>query len=387
MKAILALISMILILSSFTTSSKASSTDRREIGTLLIGTVFPLSGPQAPYGEEAYAGVEIALETISASDPDLASHIKLLKGDDQSTPQGARLAAQDLIGRRASILIGSVTNPSSKTLAEISHEYKKPLIIPASSSLSIGPSSPYIFRSCAIDRFQGKLLGEFAINELKLRKAAILLDPKVYYSHDIVEKFEKSFSALGGSIVHKELYLSLNPQFTKHVANIAKAKPDFILFPSSSAKDVAEVMRELKRAGLRIPLLGGDRWDSPTLSQQAKGALEGHYYAIPFTAADPSPRTQAFVEAFKKKMHRYPSALAAMTYDSFLLAANSFKRAGTNRSSELVRAIKRTKDLPALLGPLSINSEGFAEKSALIMVTTKKGPEVKSKIHPGNAKM
>ena len=220
-----------------------------------------------------------------------------------------------------------------------------------------------------------------------MKKAAILLDPKVYYSHDIVENFKKSFSALGGGIVHKEFYLSSKPQFKQRIANIAKTNAEFILFPSESAKEAADVMLELKKAGLRIPLIGGDRWDSPTLKKQARDALEGHYYAIPFTAEDPSPRTQEFVESFKKKMHRYPSALAAMTYDAFLLAANSFKRARTNRSTELVRAIKRTKELPALLGPLSINPEGFAEKSALIMVTTKKGAEVKSTIHPGKVKM
>ena len=383
------MLALIIILPSllFLGGKSHAASDRKEIGTLVVGTVFPHSGPQAPYGDEAFAGVEIAFESLTKSDPELAAHITIIKGDDQSTPQGARFAAQELIAKRASILIGSVTNPSSKTLAEISHEYKKPLIIPASSSLSIGPLSPYIFRSCAIDRWQGKLLGEFAIKELKMKKAAILLDPKVYYSHDIVENFRKAFTSQGGGIVHKEFYLSSKPQFKQHIANIAKTNADFILFPSESATEVASVMLELKKIGLRIPLLGGDRWESPSLKKQARGALEGHYYAIPFTAADPSPRTQIFVDSFKKKMHRYPSALAAMTYDAFLLAANSFKRARTNRATELVRAIKRTKDLPALLGPLSINAEGFAEKSALIMVTTKKGVEVKSTVHPGKAKM
>ncbi|MFK7827170.1 MAG: ABC transporter substrate-binding protein [Oligoflexales bacterium] len=385
-KTILALILMLPVVSTLGEKSHGAS-DRKEIGTLVIGTVFPHSGPQAPYGEEAFAGVEIALESLVKSDPDLAAHINLLKGDDQSTPQGARSAAQELIAKRASILIGSVTNPSSKTLAEISHEFKKPLIIPASSSLSIGPMSPYVFRSCAIDRWQGKLLGEFAIKELKMKKAAILLDPKVNYSHDIVENFKRTFNSLGGGIVHKELYLSAKPQFRRHITNIAKTNADFILFPSESAKEVAEVMLVLKKVGLHIPLLGGDRWGSPSLKKQAKGALAGHYYAVPFTAEDPNPRTQAFVDSFKKKMRRYPSALAAMTYDAFLLAANSFKRARTNRATELVRSIKRTKDLPALLGPLSINAQGFAEKSALIMVTTKKGPVVKSTVHPSRVKM
>ena len=379
---------LVLMLSFMPLANKTyAAADRKEIGTLVIGTVFPHSGPQAPYGDEAFAGIEIAFESLKKSDPELAKHIKLLKGDDQSTPQGARSAAQDLVVKRASLLIGSVTNPSSKTLAEVSHELKKPLIIPASSSLSIGPVSPYIFRSCAIDRWQGKLLGDFAFNELKLKRAAILLDPKVYYSHDIVENFKKTFTGFGGGVVHKEFYMSSKPQFKQRIANIAKTNAEFILFPSESAKEVAEVMKELKKAGLRVPLLGGDRWDSPNVKRQAKEALESHYYAIPFNADDPSLKTQEFVESFKIKMKRYPSALAAMTYDAFLLAANSFKRARTNRSTELIRAIKRTHDLPALLGPLSINSEGFAEKSALIMVTTKKGPEVKSTVHPSRIKM
>ena len=377
-----------LILSVFCLLPSARSTaqnmDGKEIGKLVVGVVLPMSGPQAAYGVEALTGIKLAMEDIARDHPQYHQLIRILVGDDKSTASGAETAAKSLIRRRASIFLGSVTRTNSASLARVAKEFHKPLVIPANSSLPLRNPSPLIFRSCALDRWQGYLLGEFASKTLGKTNAAILLDPKDHLAHDVAEHFTRNFRRNGGKISLREMYQrgSQNTDFKGRISKIGQSGAQVILFPTSDVEEAAAVMTELRRQKINIPLLGLDRWNTPRLGRTAGPAYPGHFYILPFSSAEPGAATQNFVSRFKARTRRFPSALAAMAYDAMLLVADSFKRAGTSRAKELARAIKRTHNLKGLLGPVSINANQTAEKSGVVMMTTGRGSQAKALVHP-----
>ena len=365
---------------AFSLTSKVSK--GKEIGLLSVGTVFPMTGPQAQYGEEAMLGVELALEDIKKSDPEFAKHIRIFRADDRSTPQGAKEAARLLHEKRASILMGSVTETNSKALVSENKHLKLPLIIPASSSLAVEFSSPLVFRSCFLDKWQGELMARFFINGVRKNSIAVLTDPQSNYSTDLGASFKKTLLGLGGKIAYSGRYFSKRPQFEDHLKKIKMSDAEAIFFPSTSVSEITQMMELLKKMHIPIPLLGGDKWQNSKIKYLAGKAYPGHFFVQNFSPNIPEQLTVDFVRRFKKVTRRYPSALAAMTYDAMILIGDSFKRAGTMRTNELLRSISRAEHIPGLLGPITVNKYRTAEKSGVVMRTTKNGAQFYQMVHP-----
>lgn len=364
----------------------------KELGTFRIGTIFPLSGRLKAHGMEANIGIHLALEKVKRDDPQLAKHIELIQEDDLSTSNGAKNASKQLLSKRASILIGSITNIASEGIVEVAHQAKKPLIVPTSSSLNLGANSPYVFKSNYASRWQGHLLAQFARYKLGKLEAALLFDPKNSYSYDISQKFINSYKSFGGSILTTQRYnigKTAKFQIEQALKNIVKSQPDFILFPTPSTQEAKIAMEYLDKIEAKIAILGPDSWHRQSLwrNKNNRKAITGHFYSLAFAPSENNAAARQFTNAFKSQTNRYPSAVAAMAYDSLLLAVHAFKEAQTDNAQRLVAALKNARQVEGLLGLISINENQSAEKAGIIMETTLNGARFHSLIKPNATKV
>jgi branched-chain amino acid transport system substrate-binding protein len=357
--------------------------DDKDTGILKIGAIFPLSGSQQAYGQEALAGIELALTQIKQTNPELAKKIVLIKADDKSIPSESEKAARHLLAvERVSIFFGSISNSSTAAIAKIAQQSKKPLVIPASTTPGITNISPYIFRSCTTNPYQGKILAAFAQNQLNAKRAALLINKDLPYAVKIANNFEAFFIGRGGVITSKEYYRLGTKSYKPKLKSITATKPDIILAPSYYP-EAATIMKQMRQMGIRTPLLGGDGWDNPNLNKIAGAkASTGHYYSVLFSSKSTTQNTIDFVERFKKKMNRYPSSLAAMTYDGILVIAEAFRKAGTTRAKPLSKALSRIKGLEGVVGKISINKDRNAEKPGIILKTTATGSVFETRVNP-----
>lgn len=347
--------------------------DGKEIGRLSVGVVLPLSGPQAVYGEEALSGIRLALEDFHEFWPKLGTLISLLVEDDRSTSEGARQAAERLIERKASLLIGSLAPFSSSALEQVSAHAGIPLIIPADRMLPEKTPSSHIVRSCSLLRWQGAQLSDFALKGIGKKSAGVLYDAVDSLQHDIVERFKVRFLDGGGRIIATETYRRELPAFEEKLSRIAEAKPEFILFPVGNQEDVLKVMKVLRKLQQGLPLLGPASWGRNSLAAQAGAAWPGHFYVSPFSDKVDTPKVRSFVRRFREKHQRAPGVLAAMAYDAMILAADSFRRSLTNLPAGLRRELKKTSGASGLLGRVTVGPDQSARNSGVIFQTTGAG--------------
>ena len=69
--------------------------------------------------------------------------------------------------------------------------------------------------------------------------------------------------------------------------------------------DVALIARQARELGIKVPLLGGDGWDSAKLYEIGGKAIEGSLLLEPLLARrTPSPRIQKFVKDYKATLRR-----------------------------------------------------------------------------------
>ncbi len=352
-------------------------------GILRIGTIFPLTGPQYLYGQEALAGVELALGRLAESDPELASRIRIVKGDDQGKPSEAgKIAEQLIVKDHASLIIGSITSPVSLEIAKVAQRLQRPHIIPATTAIGLTSIGEFIFRTCIVDGNQGHNLALFAQSSLSARTAALLINKDHPYATEMGHRFVSTFNTSGGKVVSQEFYDNSAKSFKVALKAIADSKPDILVVPART-QEARSIIKEMNEMGLAIPILGGEGWDDPGIGKQiAKQPNRPIYYATEFFADAPMQSVSEFVDRFKAKVRRIPSPLAAMTYDATLAAIEAYRSARTPDALSLTKSLAKLKDIQVITGTMSMTESRNADKPSIVMELNSKGTRYKTSVSP-----
>lgn len=341
-----------------------------DTGDIVIGEYASLTGTTATFGNSTHRGVQMAIDDANAAGGVNGRKLRLVVEDDQSKPDIARTVVTKLITQdKAVAILGEVASTRSMAAAPVCQQYKVPMISPASTNPAVTDAGDYIFRVCFTDDFQAAVVGYFAY-EQGYRKAAIFKDIKNDYSVAFAANFAKEFTKRGGTIVGEQVFQEGDTDFKAQLTSLSAAKPDAVLIPGYYS-EVGTIARQAREVGLKVPLLGGDGWDSPKLVPGAGGpggALEGCFFSNHYFSKDlKEEATQQFLAAFKKKYDTDPDALAALGYDAGKLLVDALKRAGSTDSAKLRDAIAATKDFPGVTGKITLDEKRNARKAALIL--------------------
>lgn len=257
--------------------------------------------------------------------------VRLVIRDNAAKDDQAAFVAQDLISRQGVL---AMIGPNSSTCAipagEIAEALKCVMISPWSTDprttidQSSGAAKRYVFRGCFTDPFQGRLLAKFARENLGATNAAVLSDPSEKLRADL---FRETFSAAGGGIGAFEVYHDGDLNIAPQIEELRAAAPDLIYLPAYHL-DVPAVARQIREAGLDVPLLGSDTWMSPDLLQRAGPDIDGSYLCRHFSEMNPAPGVAEFVADYTAKFGAPPDDVAALTYDVCGILVAAMKESG-----------------------------------------------------------
>jgi branched-chain amino acid transport system substrate-binding protein len=336
-------------------------------GPIVIGYYGDLSGRTSNFGQSTKNGVEMAADEINKAGGINDRQITILSEDDEGRPEKAATVVTKLIDQdRVVALLGEVASGNTLAAAPKAQAAKVPMISPSSTNPAVTQVGDYISRVCFIDPFQGAVMAKFAANTLKAKKAAIMLDFNSPYSRGLTEFFEASFKKLGGEIVDKQSYTQGDRDYKGQLTAIRSKSPDVIYVPGYYG-EVGVIAKQAKQLDIKVPLLGGDGWDSTQLWDLGGDSLNGDYISNHYSVDDPSPAIQKFVADYKARYGNVPDALAALGYDAMKVLADAIKRSGTTEGPQLKNAIAATKDFAGVTGTISLDKDRNAVKPAVVL--------------------
>ena len=134
----------------------------------------------------------------------------------------------------------------------------------------------------------------------------------------------------------------------------------------------ALIVLQARDLGLTLPIFGADSWEAEALIELGGKAIEGAYLCSHYSPADPSPRVQNFVQAYKKRFGSTPDSNASLGYDSVLVLVDAIKRAGSTDRAKIRDALAATKDYPAVTGAITFDANRNPTKNAVVL-TVKNG--------------
>ncbi|HLN99549.1 MAG TPA: ABC transporter substrate-binding protein [Pyrinomonadaceae bacterium] len=361
-------LTILLALITIASSCTRQSDKVTDHATIAIGFFGDLTGPTFNFGLSAKNGVLMAADEINQAGGINGRQIDIVIEDDKGSPEEAALATGKLIDRyKVVAIIGAGASGNSLAAAPKAQSARVPLIAPSSTNPAVTQAGDYIFRACFIDAFQGEVMAKFAINTLKARRAAILLDFNSPYSRGLTDFFELSFAKLGGEIAGKQTYSQGDADYRGQLSAIKAMNPDVVYIPGYYG-DVAIIARQARQLGLTIPLLGADGWDAPELWELGGDALNGSYISNHYSADDPAEPIQKFAHAYRQRYGNLtPDAHAALAYDALRFLAEAIRKAGTTEGPRLRAALAETKNFAGVTGIISMDRERNAVKPAVVL--------------------
>jgi branched-chain amino acid transport system substrate-binding protein len=354
--------------------------------TILIGHVASLTGEQATFGDSTDKGIKLAIDEINAKGGVKGKKLVVKTYDDQGKPEEAALAATRLIVQdKVALIIGEVASSRSLAIAPIADANKVPEISTASTNPRVTKDNdktrPYVFRVCFIDPFQGTVMAKFARENLKVTNVAILRDVGNDYSVGLADFFSKKFQELGGKIVSDQSFKAGDQDFKAQLTAIKTKKPELIYVPAYY-QDVALIGRQARELGIKVPLAGGDGWDSAKLYEIAQGALDGSFFSNHYTQENPAPVIQEFVAKYKQNFGAVPDALAALGYDAAKVAADAIGRAKELTGPSIRDAVEQTSGFQGVTGVITLDADHNSVKSAVVLGIEKNGQKYVTTINP-----
>jgi branched-chain amino acid transport system substrate-binding protein len=334
---------------------------------ILIGEFGALTGNDASFGQSTNKGIRMAFDEYNSKDGIKGKRLKLISYDDQGKPEEAAAVVKRLITQdKVVAILGEVASTRSKAAAGIAQQYKVPMISPASTNPKVTEVGDYIFRSCFIDPFQGKVGAKFAFENLKLKKATVLRDIKSDYSVGLADVFVEEYKKLGGEVVSDMSYQAGDVDFKAQLTAMKSKNPEVIFIPGYYT-EVGLIARQARELGINAILLGGDGWDGDKLNEIGKEAINGQYYSNHYTTESTDPLVQEFIGKFKAKYKETPDAMAALGYDTARILVEAIQRADSLGSEKIRNEIAKTKDFAGVTGKITLNEFRNADKGAVIV--------------------
>lgn len=341
---------------------------KQQSNEIVIGHVASLTGDTATFGTSADKGIRLALDEINKAGPVLGKPVTVVTEDDRSLNDEARTACEKLISRdRVCAILGEIASSRSIQMAPACQDAKIPMLSPGSTNPKVTQQGDYIFRACFIDQFQGAAMADFAVKNLKVKKYAVLYAANSDYSVGLRDFFDQAAKKLGASPTAELSYSEKSDvDFRGQLTKIRDTNPDAII-ATGYYEEAGKIAKQARELGIKVPLIGGDGWDSDKLLQIGGDALNGCYFSNHYAPDEDRPAVKEFVSAYKAKYNEVPDAMAILGYDAMKLMVDAIKRAGSTDGAKIRDALTSTKDFPGAAGSITIDSERNAKKPIVIV--------------------
>jgi branched-chain amino acid transport system substrate-binding protein len=333
----------------------------------------PTTGNVATFGVGQRNAYQLAVEQVNAAGglkiSGTQQKIKLLFEDEQNSPEVGATVARKLINQDKVIgILGPTNTKVCLAVGPIAQENNVPMVTPTCTNPKVTLVGDYVFRASFIDTFQGAVGAHFVYETLGKRKAGVLFDNGNDYAKGLASYFKDAFEKLGGKVVAYESFTDEEKtvDFRPQLIRIRSAAPD-VIYTSDYYGAAALIAKQSQEMGLKVPLVGGDGFDSPDLVRIGGPSVEGVHFTNFYSQDDPGPEVQNFIKAYRAKYSETPDAYAAQGYGAAQILFDAIQRAGKTDGPSIRTALANTKGLKTVAGEISFDANRNPTKPAVIL--------------------
>ncbi|MGA8921691.1 MAG: ABC transporter substrate-binding protein [Candidatus Dormiibacterota bacterium] len=352
-----------------TGGSNGTSTNSYSGKVIKLGAILSITGAGGVYGPQSRDGMMLAVKQINAAGGVNGATIDLTVRDDASDKAQSAQVAQTMIQADQDLaLLGPTLSNSAVAVHPLAESLKTPILAVSTTGINIVPDCNFPDTTPCKYVFRDSLGEQTAIPD-NIQSYASDAHPKTGV---LLVAQDDKFSSDGGIIVQNtvgqyNITLLKTIKFNKaeadlspYVTQAVQLKPD-VIFITSLGGIPAKIMTEARKQGWQGQFLGGNGFNTATVSAQAGADGKGARSASAWYLGNTFPSNADFVSAYKAEYSKDPDQFAAQGYSAIKILADAAKRANLTFTDlagdrDKLRAAMETVNIQTPLGPFQFTS-------------------------------
>jgi branched-chain amino acid transport system substrate-binding protein len=331
--------------------------------TVLIGLQCPLTGSEAVEGEMAKQSVEIAAQMVNEKGGILdGKMVEVVVVDDECTPKGGSLAAQNLISRG---VVAGISTYGSSVTQPASDIYEANKIVNIAYGATVSQLTErglnYFFRTCGRTETQGKFFAEEVVPYFEAEKVAIIHD-NTSFALGLADEAKKFLLEAGtAELVYFDAITPGESDYTVPLTKLREANPDLFYF-TGYFSEAGLIIRQAREIGIEAVFVGGDAAINEDFIriaglEYAAGCYQTQEALIEYFT---NPEAMEFKEKYQEAYGTLPSSpWSVYAADALMVIAEAIDKTGSTDSDVLVDYLKNEmEEFPSITGPIGFDEKG-----------------------------
>ena len=331
-----------------------------------IGFNVPLTGFAAADGKSALNGAKLAVKQANQAGGINGKMIELVVYDDQASPKQAVPISNKLIEKdKVVAAISGSYSGATRAAAGVFQSAEIPYISAYAVHPEITKAGNYVFRTSFMGEVQGRA-GAKLIGATLQRKRVVLITLKNDFGKSLAAGFKEAAGQFNLQIVNEYEYSIKDRQFGPIVAKVKADAPEAI-YATGYFFTAGPLVSQLRAAGITVPVIGQEGYDSEQFIKIAGKASEGTIITTSLDRDSNSSETRSFISEFEAMAGHKVDMVAASGHTAMKVLVAAMKKAGTTSPSAIRNAITQT-NLVASTGSISFNDLGEVQKNVQVQV-------------------
>ena len=318
-------------------SNAGSNNSFANEGTLKIGSIGPLTGDAAVYGNAVKYGAELAVKEINAAGGINGYEVEFKMEDDVHDAEKSVNAYGALKDWGMKMLMGTVTSVPCTAVSNEAAADNMFLLTPSGSAVECLEAGDTLFRVCFSDPNQGIASADYIANNNVAKKVGIIFNSSDVYSTGIKDKFVEEAAVKGLEIVATEAFTNDSAtDFTAQLTNIKDSGAELVFLPIYAAP-ASLILQQANTMSFAPIFFGCDGLDGILSVENFDATLaEGVMLLTPFVANATDAATVNFVNGFKSIAdEKYLNQFAADAYDAIYAMKAAAEKANVTPDMEV----------------------------------------------------
>ncbi|HEY8841039.1 MAG TPA: ABC transporter substrate-binding protein [Candidatus Dormibacteraeota bacterium] len=346
-----------------------------------LGAILSITGAGGVYGPQSRDGMMLAVKQINAAGGVNGVQISLTVKDDASDKAQATQLAQTLIQQDQDLaLLGPTLSNSALGAHPLAETLKTPILAVSTTGIHIVPDCNFPASSTPCKYVFRDSLGEETAIPDNIQSYAADKHPKTGV---LLVAQDDKFSSDGGTIVQATvgkygITLLKTIKFNKAEADLApyvtqavQLHPD-VIFITSLGGIPAKIMTEARKQNWTGQFLGGNGFNTATVSAQAGAAGTGARSGSAWYLGNNFPSNADFVAAYKAEYNKNPDQFAAQGYTAIKILADSVSRANLTFSDlagdrDKLRTAMESVNIQTPLGPFQFTASHDVKQTVWVI--------------------
>ncbi|MFF4208407.1 branched-chain amino acid ABC transporter substrate-binding protein [Streptomyces sp. NPDC001796] len=358
--------------------------------TVTIGVDAPLTGDLSAMGLGIKNSADLAVKNANKQNYVKGITFKIEALDDQKQPsQGQQNATKLVADSNVLGVVGPLNSSVAESMQKVFDDAKLVEVSPANTGPALTQGAdwqtkkvrPYksYFRTATTDAIQGPFAAQYVYNDAK-KKKVFVIDDKKTYGAGLAGTFTEEFKKLGGTVVGTE---HINPDTTDFSAVATKVKNSGadVVYYGGEYPQAGPLSKQIKAAGAKIPLVGGDGINDATYGKLAGPEATGDLATSVGAPVESLPSAKQFVADYKAAGYKDEySAYGGYSYDSAWAIIEAVKKVIEDNGGKLpsdarakVTAAMQNVSFDGVTGKVSFDEFGDATNKQLTVYAVKNG--------------